>query len=75
MSLIGNGLTKYMQNNEDEYETHSLVAKTGIKIQHETEGQGQSSPKSISSAKMHFWSKFGNPDFNWCSLIVQTSSK
>ena len=29
----------------------------------------------INGAKMHFWPKFGNTDFNWWWLIARTSSK
>ena len=31
--------------------------------------------RGLNSAKMHVWSKFGNPDFNWWLLIEPTSSQ
>ena len=31
--------------------------------------------RDLNSAKMHFWSKFGNPDFNQWWLIARTNSQ
>ena len=47
-TLTGDGLTKYIQNYTNEYETQSLVEKKNrFEIKDETKDQGQSIPKSI----------------------------
>ena len=29
--------------------------------------------RDLDSAKMHFWSKFGNPNFNWLGSMAWTT--
>ena len=45
-----------------------LKMKLKIKV---NQAQNQ---RDLNSAKMHFWSKFGNTDFNWWWLIARTNS-
>ena len=47
-TLTGDGLTKYMQNDANEWETQSLEETNNwFEIKNKTEDQGQSIPKSI----------------------------
>ena len=46
-TLSGDGLTKYIQNDANIYETQNLVECNRLEIKNETEDQDQSIPKSI----------------------------
>ena len=47
VAFTGDGLTKYIQPDANEYETQNSVEKHRFEIKNETEDQGQSIPKSI----------------------------
>ena len=46
-TLTGDGLTKYIQNDTNEWETQSLEKNNWFEIKNKTEDRGQSIPKSI----------------------------